>query len=201
MSDDPKKPATPAGGPGSADLDLSISPVVEKLKPQPYDPRRFEIITGYISEVSEGRVRLYLTLDFQILLDIPRSAIVIAEKEQPGHTLSATRLLVEASAPIRVIKVSSYEAELGFLTGSISAEHFQEGGHSASQVPPESGPGEMHGVSPVVDPTTVCHPRPQGTHTSCYIRTLCASIAPHFLPPPKPTACYVKTICVTSNPR
>jgi hypothetical protein len=113
----PEKPKKPEG----QEVRLIKSPVILALDPQPSDLRNFVFLEGYIGEVNDDYAQLYPKLDLRTYFKVPRGAIKFAELVDPDRATSQTRLVVEASAQIEIVKHDSQSFEAGYLSGAIAA--------------------------------------------------------------------------------
>lgn len=140
-------------------VEVRTNPVLAEVEPaQPYDPRRYAIMVGYIGVVTDNVVQVYPQLDLGTYFKLPRKAIVFAEPAVPGQKSSPTKLVVDASARVLVVKFSVRSIEAGFLSGSIAASHLGSAlpyGSAGTEIPPE--------MTATVDPCYIRNSR--GRHT------------------------------------
>ncbi|MFI5454281.1 MAG: hypothetical protein ACHRXM_02420 [Isosphaerales bacterium] len=121
-----KKPAVEGESPKPATtptVQLSTNPVMAGIEPKPLDYRHYAVLVGYVGEVSSDTVQVYPQLDLRTYFQIPRDAIVYAEPVNPSQQSSATKLVVDATVKIEVVKAYSRSIEAGFLAGSIAASN------------------------------------------------------------------------------
>jgi hypothetical protein len=98
---------------------LETNPVFADIKLIPGDQRRFVFICGYIGTVNLDSIQLYPGLDLRCYYEIPIDAIKAVDKEDPGHEISPSRVLVESSTQITINYKHSRTVEAGFLAGAI----------------------------------------------------------------------------------
>jgi hypothetical protein len=124
-------------------LDLATNPLLKVIKPTPVDDRRFLVLHGYISEVTEDTVTVYLELDLRSYLEIPRGKIEWAEKAIPVQDSSPTKLVINADAKVtrHTNTNGTKKTEEGFLRGMITSENLHT-----------SAPGVQVNVSVVPEP-------------------------------------------------
>jgi len=118
-------------------VQLSTNPVITAIAPEPLDYRHYSVVVGYVGEVSSDTVQVYPQLDLRTYFQIPRTAIVFAEPVNSDQQSSPTKLVVDATAQIDVVKVNSRSIEAGFLAGSIAASNL---GAARAQVWDETNP-------------------------------------------------------------
>lgn len=102
-------------------MDLSSSPLLDAIMPQPDDQRRFLILLGYIKASTDQIVTVYPELDLSTYIEIPRGEIVWAEKAVPGLVSSPTKLVINAATPVKRITTTGRKVEVGFLSGMIAS--------------------------------------------------------------------------------
>ena len=103
-------------------LELSNNPLFEAIKPQPDDQRQFLVLIGYISAtIADDTVTVYPELDLRSYLEIPRDAIVWAEKAIPGQESSPTKLVINAAARVNRVTTAARKVEADFLGGMIAS--------------------------------------------------------------------------------
>ncbi len=154
-------------------MDLSSSPLLDVIKPQPDDQRHFLILLGYIKAATDQIVTVYPELDLSTYIEIPRGEIVWAEKAVPNLVSSPTKLVINAAAPVKRITTVGRKVEAGFLSGII-----------ASTCLPTSAAGVSIKVSVDKD-LTVEHPQcpgqsgpvtnKVGASSNCRVTGLCIS--------------------------
>jgi hypothetical protein len=161
----PEKSKQPKG----QDVTLSMSPVILALDPQPSDLRNFVFLEGYIGEVNDSYVQLYPKLDLRTYFKVPRGAIKFAELADPDRATSQTRLVIDASAQVEIVKHDSVTFDAGYLSGAIAAANLpraepepilQRGAAPAAPVvclaPCAPPPPVKAGIG--IPPTTCAHP-------------------------------------------
>ncbi len=171
----PAVDAPPAGGPAES-VDLSINPLIAKISPQPNDQREFKTLVGYIAERKDGVVKVYPTLDLHTFCLIPESAIIWAEKLEPGQASSPTRLVVAASARIQWVTTFVRTSDASFLTGEIVDGNLSRAKPAAAAPLPRPLEANPNGHSCVSTGSGTCV-SPPGAHTGCYRSGVCVSAA------------------------
>jgi hypothetical protein len=107
-------------------LKFETNPVFENIKPAPNDQRRYVYLFGFIGKVDLDSIQVYPSLDLACYLQIPIDGIKAAEKADPVHEISPTRLLVDVSTPITIVNNRQKGVEAGFLAGSIAAANMPD---------------------------------------------------------------------------
>lgn len=102
-------------------LELTTNPLFESLKPQADDQRKYLVLIGYVAGIVNEIVTVYESLDLCTYLEIPRAAIVWAEKAIPSQECSPTKLVIEATAKVNRVTTAARKIEAGFLSGLIAS--------------------------------------------------------------------------------
>jgi hypothetical protein len=119
--------------------DLSVNPVLAKLKPTADDDRQFLVLTGYVGETTDGTVRLYENLDLRTYFEIPIKDIVWAEKLIPGLQASTTLLVIDAATQGTRVTSAARHVEAGYLRGLIASRYLRGAARGDSAVQGREG--------------------------------------------------------------
>jgi hypothetical protein len=127
MPSGPSPPGEPSPPDANKRANLTTNPVIDRLKPQPYDQRYFTELVGYIGTVDTkaGTVQVYPQLDLRTYFLVPIKAIAFAEPVNANQQSSPTKLVIEATAKIEVFKSYQRSHEAGFLCGAIAAANLK----------------------------------------------------------------------------
>jgi hypothetical protein len=152
-------------------MDLTVHPVLQKIKPKPCDEREFFVLTGYVGDTEDDIVRVYPTLNLGTYYEIPEDSIVAAEKVDPNQKLSRTILIVECNPRVKLVTLSVRNVEAGFLSGSITEANL---GSAISQT------ARSYYASPVsagncVNPEAKTNPGSPFPTSRCWKNGVCAS--------------------------
>jgi hypothetical protein len=101
-------------------MQLTTNPILSEIQPQPGDQRRYVILLGYVGDVTDEFVVVYPTLDLRTHYKIPRTAILFAEPLVAGQDTSPTKLVVDATAKVDLVKIYIRSVEAGFLSGPVA---------------------------------------------------------------------------------
>ncbi len=116
-----KKKARSESSAGDQKVDLSPTPVVQKLMDPSGSLPEVVTLVGYLGASDRNdSVRLYLDLDFKSYFEIPKEgAVVYRVPDDPADLASPSKILVRATAKITFVRVLEHAAEAAFLVGSI----------------------------------------------------------------------------------
>jgi hypothetical protein len=157
------------------------NPVIKKLNPEPLDQRAFVTVIGYVGTVSADYIQVYPELDLRTYYLIPNDSQYILYQAQIDKTdpSSQTKFVLEASTPVKVVKVDVDTVEACFLSGSIADTHL------GSAKTAREGTGAS----------------PQTIATAPSPFPICAITQFVFGPIPSPvTACAFNTQCLGDEP-
>jgi hypothetical protein len=124
-------------------LKFETNPVFDNIKPVPNDQRRYVYLFGFIGKVDLDSIQVYPSLDLACYLQIPTDGIKAAEKADPVHEISPTRLLVDVSTTITVVNNRQRSVEAGFLAGAIAGANMPETHSSGVPGVSENGTGDI----------------------------------------------------------
>jgi hypothetical protein len=121
------QPGEPTPPDANVIANLSTNPVIDRIKPQPYDQRSYTELVGYVGTVDTqaGTVQVYPQLDMRTYFIVRLDAIAFAEPVNPDQKSSPTKLVIDASAKIEVFKFYQRCHEAGFLCGAITAANLK----------------------------------------------------------------------------
>ena len=156
-------------------LDLTTNPLLQKIKPQPDDHRKYLILLGYVGGTVNEIVTVYEDLDLCTYLEIPQSAIVWAEKAIPGQESSPTKLVIEATARVNRVTTAGRKVEAGYLSGLIASTYLTKAVRGVTiemQIDGQTGVASSTCSGPVLN-----QPRAASTHgtSNCHVSGFCVS--------------------------
>jgi hypothetical protein len=115
---------------GHKDKDpLRIHDLAEKLAKHPREPANAVRLVGYVGKSDSNDIlRLYLNLNFNEYVDIPRNKILYAA-EAPEKVLEfgGTYIWVSKDTDITHVRVESTKQQAKFLEGRISRKYMRRG--------------------------------------------------------------------------
>ena len=136
MDDAPTKKKDKAqakAGPGKPDL--TPHPLVSKLVPDPDNPPDIVMVEGYLGESKrDGRVRVYVDLDFRSYFEIEEADIVDHVPSDPSDASKPWNILIKGTAKLELVQVVVVEAS--YLKGTITSAHMRAANKSGGAWPP-----------------------------------------------------------------
>jgi hypothetical protein len=155
-------------------IDLTTNPLLEAIKPQPDDERKFLVLNGYVAGTTKEIVTVYEDLNLSTYLEIPLSAIIWAEKEIPGQESSPTKLVIEATAKVNRVTTAGRKVEAGYLSGLIASRYLTKAARGVTidvQIDAQTGVASSSCTGPVLR-----QPRGSTIGTSnCHVSGFCVS--------------------------